>query len=70
MKLHPDGIIEGSPQEILEYKRLVKPKGEREYPELKGIQSPLMPNPLHPAITCDSTKEGIYVSKQPSQAKF
>ncbi|MGW8439961.1 hypothetical protein ACWGXJ_02995 [Paenibacillus sp. S33] len=67
MKLHPDGTVEGSPQEILEYKRLQMPTVPK---RAEGIQSPLMPNPLHPAITCDSTTSGIYVSKQPSQAKF
>ncbi|MMZ62740.1 hypothetical protein D1872_249590 [compost metagenome] len=55
MKLHPDGTIEGSPQEILEYKRLQIPTVPK---RAEGIQSPLMPNPLHPTVTC-SGLQGI-----------
>ncbi|MBY0020736.1 BC1881 family protein [Paenibacillus polymyxa] len=48
MKLHSDGTIEGSPQEVLEYLKLKYPavtlKCEDEPKQARGIQSPLTLN--------------------------
>ena len=61
MKLHKDGTLEGTPQEIAEYNRLTKELVPPFRPwndpfKTIGTGMPLMPNPIQPTITCDKTK--------------
>lgn len=66
MKLHKDGTIEGTPQEIAEYNRLITQPfpplhNETEWQKALRMQqgsSPLLPNStLKPVITSDSLEQ-------------
>lgn len=70
MKLHKDGTIEGTPQEIADYCQVlqgVEHNGEMDpYSPLRwrrpsDAPSPLFPNPLQPTITCGETKSIVEI---------
>lgn len=68
MKLHKDGTLEGTPQEIAEYNRLMAvqqiPAQKRWSPT--DVTTPWMPtNPFwQPQVTCDGTQDIVQMQKE------
>lgn len=63
VKLHPDGTIEGTPEEIMKY-QLLKPRGVKPLDAATNIKSP-----LSGAVTYPGDAQ-TYISTQPSQARY
>ena len=63
MKLHPDGTVEGTPEEIMKYQQL-KPVGVKPIGAATSIGSP-----LSGAVTYPGDGQ-TYISTKPSQARY
>lgn len=59
MKLHKDGTLEGTPQEIAEYNRLMMPAMIYRASSIKSPSDgsdPFMPDPISRPVSCEDTK--------------